>query len=427
MKIVVDTSTISGYLNAPTSKSYTHRAITMGALSNKCIVKNPLISADTLATVEACEKLGAAIINIDGNLHISGIQGRLQIPDDVIDVKNSGTTLRIMTALCALIEGTSILTGDKSIRTRPNKPLIDALRQLHADVFSTRNNGCAPLVVKGKLKGDNISIDGSVSSQFISAMLIACPLATNNTVLTIEGMLKSRPYIDITIGMLKEAGINIDIERKPCLKFIIPANQYYDLKEYNIPGDFSSASYLLAAAAMGRSQIVVKNLFPSQQGDALIIDVIKKMGAHVDWDKEKGNVTVQGKTLKGIIFDAGNTPDLVPTIAVLGAVAQGVTQIINAKHVRYKETDRLHAMAVELSKMGILVHEETDSLTITGGKLKRADLHGWHDHRIVMALTLAAMIAGNTTIDTVESVAISYPHFIDDMILKGAKIEKISI
>lgn len=425
MRVSVDVSSIRGELNAPTSKSYTHRAIAIGALSNECIVRKPLLSADTLATVAACEKLGAKIEKINGDLHIIGMKGKPGVPDDVIDVKNSGTTLRLMTAISSLANGATVLTGDSSIRGRPNQPLLDVLNKLNVEVFSTRNNGCAPIVVRGGLKGSAAEIDGSMSSQFISALLMACPLTTEDTTLSIKGDLKSRPYVDITIEMLMEAGVKIFVDETNGIKFIIPAKQKYDLKEYTVPGDFSSASYLLAAAAMLGSCINVHNLFPSKQGDSEIINVLKQMGADVHWDTEKGVVTVKGNTLKGITFDAGATPDLVPTVAVLAAVADGVTVIGNAKHVRYKETDRLHAMALELSKMGIMVQEEPDSLTITGGQLTGADVHGWHDHRIVMALTLAAMIAGNTTIDTAEAVSISYPDFFEAIKSIGAKIEML--
>ncbi|MGD9779855.1 3-phosphoshikimate 1-carboxyvinyltransferase [Methanomethylovorans sp.] len=425
MRFSVDVSKIQGELDAPTSKSYTHRAIAIGALSSECIVRKPLLSADTLATVAACEKLGAKIELINGDLHITGIKGKPCVPDDVIDVKNSGTTLRLMTAISSLANGATVLTGDSSIRGRPNQPLLDVLNKMSVEVFSTRNNGCAPIVVRGGLRGSAAEIDGSMSSQFISALLITCPLAAEDTILSVKGQMKSRPYVDITIEMLAEAGVKILVDENNGIRFIIPANQKYDLKEYTVPGDFSSASYLLAAAAMLGPCISVHNLFPSKQGDSEIINVLRQMGTDVHWDTEKGIVTVKRRTLKGIMFDAGATPDLVPTVAVLAAVADGVTVIGNAKHVRYKETDRLHAMALELSKMGIMVKEEPDSLTITGGKLIGAAVHGWHDHRIVMALTLAGMVAGNTTIDTAESVSISYPDFFEEMKSIGAKIEKL--
>lgn len=323
MRFSIDSSKVQGELAAPTSKSYTHRAIIVGALSNECIIRRPLLSADTLATVAACEKFGAKIELINGDLHITGIKGKPCVPDDVIDVKNSGTTLRLMTAISSLADGATVLTGDSSIRGRPNQPLIDALNKLNVEVFSTRNNGCAPIVVKGRLKGSTAEIDGSMSSQFISALLMACPLAMEDTILTVKGQMKSRPYVDITIEILSQAGVRILVDEMNGIRFIVPSNQKYDLIDYIVPGDFSSASYLLAAAAMLGSYIIVRGLFPSKQGDSKIIDVLRQMGADVHWDVEKGIVTVKQKTLKGIRFDAGATPDLVPTVAVLAAVAEG--------------------------------------------------------------------------------------------------------
>lgn len=411
-----------GEIFAPPSKSYTHRAITVAALSKESIIHRPLISADTQSTIKACEMLGAYIEKDGDKLLISGIDGEPQTPDNVIDVGNSGTTLRFMTAVSALGQGTTVLTGDNSIRSRPNGPLLNVLNDLGVQSISTRGNGCAPIVVTGGLKGAIAKIDGSISSQFISALLLACPLTKNSTTLSIKGELKSKPYIDVTLDILEKAGAEIYLEENHSLKFIIPGSQKYRLKEYTVPGDFSSASYLLAAAAMTDTKIKVNNLYPSMQGDIAIIDILKEMGANIYWNKEEGTVEVNGGKLHGITMDAGATPDLVPTVAVLGAVAEGETVITNAEHVRYKETDRLHAMALELNKMGISTSEEKDKLTIKGGELKGAEVHGWHDHRIVMSLTLAGMIAGNTTIDTAEAIFISYPNFFDSMRSIGADV-----
>ncbi|NPE29326.1 3-phosphoshikimate 1-carboxyvinyltransferase [Methanococcoides sp. SA1] len=422
MKVTVGRSGVHGEIFAPPSKSYTHRAITVAALSKESIIHRPLISADTQSTIKACEMLGAYIEKDGDKLLISGVDGEPQTPDNVIDVGNSGTTLRFMTAIAALGQGTTVLTGDNSIRSRPNGPLLNVLNDLGVQSISTRGNGCAPIVVTGGLKGAIAKIDGSISSQFISALLLACPLTKNSTTLSIKGELKSRPYIDVTLDILEKAGAEIYLEDNQNLKFIIPGSQKYRLKEYTVPGDFSSASYLLAAAAMTDTKIKVNNLYPSMQGDVAIIDILKEMGANVYWNKEEGTVEVNGGKLHGITMDAGATPDLVPTIAVLGAVAEGETVITNAEHVRYKETDRLHAMAVELNKMGISTSEEKDKLTIKGGELKGADVHGWHDHRIVMSLTLAGMIAGDTTIDTAEAIFISYPNFFDSMRSIGADV-----
>ncbi|HWR24670.1 MAG TPA: 3-phosphoshikimate 1-carboxyvinyltransferase [Methanosarcina sp.] len=428
MLVSISKSSIKGDVFAPPSKSYTHRAITLAALSKESIVCRPLISADTLATIRASEMFGATIEKVEENLIIHGVNGNPKVPDDVIDAANSGTTLRFMTAIAALTDGVTVLTGDSSLRTRPNGPLLEALNQLGVTAFSTRGNEKAPLVVKGGLQGKETSIKGSISSQFISALLIACPLAEKTTTLSIIGKLKSKPYVDVTLEMLELAGVRIQIDDKNGTRFIIPGRQKYDLKAYTVPGDFSSASYLLAAAALLEgAKVTVKNLFPSKQGDKLIIEVLKQMGADITWDMKTGTVTVRGgRTLKAITFDAGENPDLVPTVAVLASLAKGTSKIVNAEHVRYKETDRLSALATELPKFGVQLKEDKDSLTIEGGTLLNgAAAHGWHDHRIIMALAIAGMIVGNTTIDTTEDVSVSYPGFFEDMRNLGAEIKEI--
>jgi 3-phosphoshikimate 1-carboxyvinyltransferase len=383
------------------------------------------MSADTLASIRAAEALGANIETFEDRIHVKGVNGKPHVPNNIIDVANSGTTLRFMTAVSSLTNGVTVLTGDSSIRNRPNQPLLDVLNKLGVEAYSTRGNGCAPLVVRGGLKGAITTIDGSISSQFISALLIACPLTTQSTTLSIKGEMKSRPYVDVTMELIEKAGAEILVEEGTTIKFIIPANQKYNLQDYTVPGDFSSASYLLTAAAVTGSTVTVKNLFPSKQGDVEIIDVLERMGAKISWNKETGVAQITGNGLKGTVFDAGATPDLVPTIAVLAACAEGTTVIENAEHVRYKETDRLHAMALELTKMGISVREEPDQLIVTGGTLRGAELHGWHDHRIIMALTIAGMVAGDTVIDTAEAVDISFPNFFEVMKELGAAIELI--
>jgi len=420
MKLTIQRSDIKGSVNAPPSKSYTHRAIAIAALSKKAVVTNPLISEDTKATIRACEAFGAVIEQKGDSLAIRGFDGKLKVPDNVIDVANSGTTLRIMTALSSLVDGTTVLTGDASIRTRPNTPLLNALNDLGAEAFSTRGNGMAPLVVRGRMRGGRVHIDGSMSSQFISALLIACPFARHETTVMIKGELKSRPYVNITIDMLKDAGAKISAEGTN--SFIIPPEQEYNMRSYNVPGDFSSASYMMAAGALC-GEVTIRNLFPSEQGDSALIGILREMGAHVRWDEKKGEVKVSKGELRGITVDVGKTPDLVPTLAVLGAASEGTMTIENAEHVRYKETDRLHAMTVELKKMGVDITEEKDRLIIQGGAMRGAEVHGWDDHRIVMALAVAGMVAGDTTIDTVESVSISYPGFFEDLEKIGADVE----
>ena len=418
----VSSSRLEGVVNAPPSKSYTHRAVAIASLARRTRILDPLISDDTRSTMHVARMLGAEVERLEDHIQVIGTQGEISTPDNVVDVGNSGTTLRIMTAVSALASGAVVLTGDASIRRRPNNPLLVALNDLGADAFSTRNNGMAPLVVRGKLRGGKTFIDGSVSSQFITGLLIACPFAERDTEIVVRGTLKSRPYVEITLEMLRRAGVEITVEEGVNLRFRVEGGQNMHVSEYQVPGDFSSASYLLAAGALF-GEVTVTNMYPTAQGDSLIIQILEEMGADIRWNKNKGVVRVRESELTGCVIDVGETPDLLPTLAVLGALAEGTTRIENAKHVRYKETDRVHAMARELTKMGAIVKEEEESLTIKGSKLHGAKLDGWGDHRIVMALTLAGIAAGNTTISTAESVKISYPNFFEDMRRLGAKIE----
>ncbi|MFB3765575.1 MAG: 3-phosphoshikimate 1-carboxyvinyltransferase [Methanotrichaceae archaeon] len=406
----VERSDISGEVYAPPSKSYTHRAILITALGPGGTVLRPLISADTRATIAASEAFGAKV-SLNEDINIQGVSDKPQTPEDVINVLNSGTTLRFCSAVAALTDG-AVLTGDASIRSRPNGPLLSALNDLGAAAFSIRKNGKAPLVVQGKIKGGVARLNGGVSSQFLSALLIAAPLAEGDSRIIIDGELKSRPYAEITLDMLRDGGVHVDAQAQ---EFFVPGNQMYNLRGYTIPGDFSSASYPLAAAAATGGEVTVKGILPSRQGDSAIIDILAKMGAEVSWDRESGDLKIKGGKLKGINIDASLTPDLVPTIAVLGAVAKGKTVVYNAEHVRHKETDRLHAMATELGKMGANISERPDGFEIIGGKLHGADVDGYNDHRLVMALTIAGIVAGGTRIKTAETVDVSYPGFFDAM------------
>jgi 3-phosphoshikimate 1-carboxyvinyltransferase len=424
MQANINKSTLKGSIFAPPSKSYTHRAIVMSTLTDQAVVHRPLISADTIASINACRSLGATIVEEKDKLIIRGVKGRPTIPDNIIDVANSGTTLRLIMAVSALCAGETVLTGDDSIQTRPNTPLIEALNQLGAKVISTKNDGTAPIVVKGPMSGGEAVVDGNISSQFFSALLMACPLCPDKTLIKVNGTLKSRPYVDITLDMLTMAGISIILneDHSGNISFTIPPGQSYSFSEYTVPGDFSSASYLLAAGALAGEEITVEGLFPSHQGDAAIIPILQDMGADLLWDKDRGIVTVRKSRLRGVTVDVSMTPDLVPTLAVLGSAAQGEMVIENAGHVRFKETDRLHAMTVELAKMGVNIKEEPDLLIIKGGKMHGSNVSGWHDHRVVMALTVAGFVVGGTSIDTAESVNISFPGFFENMKKLGGKI-----
>ncbi|MDR0767116.1 MAG: 3-phosphoshikimate 1-carboxyvinyltransferase [Methanosarcinales archaeon] len=444
MRVSVNKSTPKGMITAPASKSYTHRAVLIASLGkNEVKLSHPLLSADVRSTMEACRLFGASVeekTDSETNeiiISVKGFGGKPKNPEKPIDVGNSGTTLRLMTALSGVTDSEVVLTGDESIQKRPNTPLLETLNEMGADAYSAKGNGCAPLVVKGKIKAGAVSIDGGMSSQFISALLLSCPLLEADSKVSIDGELKSKPYVDVTLEVAQKAGIRIHEKQESGAKgdagiyYEIPGNQTYALGDYIIPGDFSSASYLLTAGALiPGADITIAGLFPSAQGDSAIVEILEKAGADIFWDKEKGIIRVSnkdGKRLKGIVWDAGKTPDLVPTLAVLGAFSDGEMRITNAEHVRFKETDRLKAMAVELTKIGAVIEETADGLLISGekskGQMKGAAVHGWDDHRIVMSLFIAGMMLGETEIDTIESVKISYPDFFEDMKKVGADFE----
>ncbi len=428
MKATVRRSRIKGEVIAPPSKSYTHRAIAIASLAKKSDIFYPLISGDTKATINAAKCFGATVeVEQARKITIEGTEGSPRTPEDVINAENSGTTLRFFTAISSLCEGVTVLTGDASLRKRPNLPLLKSLNDLGSEAFSTKGDGTAPIVVKGRLKGGETTIDASISSQFISALLIACPLAEKNSYI-LASNLTSVPYMRMTTEVLEKAGVEVPFSRSSNdYSFQVEGGKRYELRRFMVPGDFSSSSYLLATAAITDSELKIRNLFPSAQGDSRIVEILKEMGAEIRWNKEKGIVEVKGAkdaTLKGIKVDMRENPDLVPTIAVLAAVAEGTTEITGVAHLRYKETDRLMFLTEELKKMGARIEEKEDGLLIEGEKnkeLKAAKVYSHEDHRLAMALCIAALSAsGETVIAGAECVKISYPSFFEDMLNLGA-------
>ncbi|HMB49078.1 MAG TPA: 3-phosphoshikimate 1-carboxyvinyltransferase [Natronoarchaeum rubrum] len=419
MNVEISPSRVRGAAAAPPSKSYTHRAVLAAGYADGATVRDPLTSADIRATMRAVEAFGGAVEESDdGSLDVEGFAGRPDVPADVVDCANSGTTMRLVTAAAALADGGTVLTGDESLRSRPQGPLLDAIEQLGGSARSTRGNGQAPLVIDGPIAGGTASIPGDVSSQFISALLFAGAVTDEGVEIDLETELKSAPYVDITIELLSAFGVDA---RRTDAGFAVDGGQSYAPSggEYAVPGDFSSMSYLLAAGAVAAEDgatVDVRGAQPSAQGDSAIVGVLEEMGAAIDWDRDAGVISVERSALSGTTVDVGDTPDLLPTIATLGAIADGDTRIENCEHVRFKETDRVSAMAEELGKMGASVTEEQDVLTIHGGEteLSGATVEGRKDHRIVMSLAVAGLVAeGPTTIRGAEHVDVSFPNFFE--------------
>ncbi|MFW5964360.1 MAG: 3-phosphoshikimate 1-carboxyvinyltransferase [Natronomonas sp.] len=436
MDVRISPSQVRGGARAPPSKSYTHRAILAAGYGGGALVKNPLFSADTKATARAVEAYGGSTERIEDDLEVVGFEGTPETPGDVVDCANSGTTMRLTAAAGALVEDLAVLTGDASLRSRPQGPLLDALSDLGARAESTRRNGQAPLVVGEGIDREEVSIRGDVSSQYITGLLMAGAVTEGGLEIDLTTDLKSAPYVDITLEVLADFGIDAevvggddsDVRSSGANGFWVPGGQSYEPTdgEYHVPGDFSSMSYLLSAGALAADgELLVEGAYPSAQGDSAIVSILERMGADIEWDRTNGSISVAESELAGIEVGVADTPDLLPTIAVLGAAAEGTTRITDCEHVRLKETDRVAAMATELAKMGVDVEEYEDELVVHGGGLEGAIVEGYDDHRIVMSLAVAALVAdGETTIKGAEHVDVSFPEFFEVLYDLGVDVEK---
>ena len=425
MQATVGNSRVRGAARAPPSKSYTHRALLAAGYADGALVRNPLVSADTRATAAAVEAFGGSESREGDDWDVAGFSGTPSVPADVVDCANSGTTMRLVTGTAALVDGTTVLTGDDSLRSRPQGPLLDAIEALGGSARSTRGNGQAPLVVDGPIEGGRVEMPGDVSSQFVTSLLMAGATTEEGIDIQLTTELKSAPYVDITLDVLESFGVEA---AETADGYRVDGGQPYDPAggEYDVPGDFSSVSYLLAAGALAADgEVVVEGAYPSAQGDTAIVDVLDRMGADVGWREGAGEIAVRRSALSGVTVDVADTPDLLPTLAVLGAAADGTTRITDAEHVRYKETDRVNAMAEELAKMGVETEERRDELLVHGGDsdLVGARVDGRGDHRLVMALAVAGLVAdGETTITGAEHVDVSFPDFFDVMVGLGADV-----
>ena len=419
MKCRVEKSEINGDIVCPPNKSYTHRAIFIASLAmDKSIIKNILRSEDTNATIGACKNFGVEIDDVGNDVTVTSAN-ELKIKSDTIDAANSGTTIRIATAIASLADDKITLTGDSSLKKRPMQPLLDALESLGAQCSSS--NGKPPISVKGRIKGGKVKIPGNMSSQFISALMITAPKLENGLVINIDGKLVSKPYIDATVTTMKKFGVDVEI-KTPYKKYIIP-EQNYKPTTLIIPSDFSSLALLLAAAVLLGEDLTIKASTGSMpQPDEAIIDILEIMGVVVTLNKNIIKVK-SPKKLDGGKFDLSDSPDLVPAIAILALKSSKPIEIFNVEHVRYKETDRISIIARELSKLGIKVEEKKDGLILSNSdNLNGADLNSENDHRLFMAFSIAGMYVGNCTVSDPESVKISYPNFISEMKRVGCKI-----
>jgi 3-phosphoshikimate 1-carboxyvinyltransferase len=404
---IIEPSLLQGAAIPPPSKSHTLRAILFGLLAEgESEVVDPLPSPDTEAMLRAISLVGGSYRREGNRLWIQG--GELSAAPDVIDCGNSGQVLRFMGAVAGLIPAYTVFTGDESIRTRrPAAALVDGLTQLGAFAVSTRGNGYAPLVIRGAIRGERAEIDGE-DSQPVSGLLMAAVRAPHPIEISVRNP-KETPWIGLTLQWLKERGVRV--EREGFSRFRVEPRAIAPF-HYQVARDYSSAAFVLAAGLIAGRAVAVEGLDPADaQGDKRVVEW---MG---------GRMRVERGLFRGGTFDLDEAIDALPVMAALGCYGEAETVLYNGAIARKKESDRIRAMAVELQKMGGDIEEREEGLRIRPRPLKGARLFSHHDHRVALALAVAALgAAGESEIDGVECVEKSFPGFMEELSRLGAKI-----
>ncbi|MEI6970895.1 MAG: 3-phosphoshikimate 1-carboxyvinyltransferase [bacterium] len=411
------TSRLYGMVQAPASKSYTHRAIMVAAMNGRSRIVNPLYCEDTLNTIALWKKLGARIIREAHGLAIQGCGGIPALSRGrVVNVGESGTLLRFVLPLLALTGGPVTVNGRGSLLKRTNRQVVEVLQKWGVDIGGKGVEHRLPIRIgaNGILPGGPAKVDGSVTSQVVSALLIAAPFARENTTLSLSSPLVSRPYVDITIDVLKWAGVKV--RREGDAAFAVRTGQVFKPRgSFTVHGDWSAGAFLIAAAVLTESDVVITDLVRDSQGDRRIVNILRSMGAKIA--ESKTAISIRGPaSLHGVDIDGSDIPDLVPILTVLGCFAAGTTRIRNVAHLVHKESDRLAMPAAELGKLGAKIVVSADGLTIRQAALHGGVVSACNDHRIAMSLAVAGLGAGqDVTINGAGCIAKSYPGFVADM------------
>jgi len=411
------TAVARGTVRPPGSKSLTNRALVCAALADgPSVLSGALDSEDTQVMIAALQRLGVAVVHDPAaqSIAVTGCAGRVPSAGAELYVANSGTSMRFLTALVALGQGTFLLDGVPRMRQRPIKDLLDALNALGVRARSAADNGCPPVIVEAAgLPGGRAEIAGDISSQFLSGFLMAAPYAQGPIELVVRGELVSQPYIRMTLAVMRDFGVTVDAQ-PDLLRFRIPTAHGYRGRTYAIEPDASAASYFFAAAAITGGRITVAGLDRhSQQGDIAFCDCLEQMGCRVEY--HAGNTTVTGGPLRGIDVDMNPISDTVQTLSAVALFAQGPTTISGVGHIRHKETDRLHAVAVELRKFGAEVDERPDGLRITPRALHGAEIDTYDDHRMAMSMALVGLKVPEVVIRDPQCTRKTYPGYFDDL------------
>lgn len=417
-KIIIKPKLLKGNIVVPSSKSLGHRGIIAAALSRGISrVDNIQLSKDIEATMELMKELGAVVNIEDQNLYIDG--RKMFSYEKKLDLRcrESGSTLRFLIPLALTKDGDYIFHGEGKLISRPLEPYYEIFEE--KGIKYSREEDGLPLKVSGKLTSGTYRVRGDISSQFITGLLFSLPILEGNSRIQITTKLESKGYIDLTLDILKDFGI--EIENNNYKEFNIRGAQKYNCRNYYVEGDYSQGAFFLVAGALGSSIVCSGLNKDSLQGDKVILDILEAMGCNVEESKE--GIKVKPSKTKGIEIDASNCPDLVPILTVLASLSEGETKIVNAKRLRIKECDRLHAITKELNKLGANIIELEDSLIISGvNELKGGEVDSHNDHRIVMALAIAATRArGNVIINNPSAVEKSYPNFFKDYFKLGGE------
>jgi len=408
---------LHGTVRPPGSKSLTNRALVCAALADgSSTLTGALDSEDTRVMIRALGQLGIAVgaSNQGTRLAVVGCGGHIPSQDADLFVANSGTTLRFLTAILTTGRGRFRLDGTSRMRERPVEDLLVALRQLGADAASERSTGCPPVVVEADgLTGGSATVRGDISSQYLSALLMATPFAQRNVELVIEGPLVSQPYVTMTLAVMEAFGVRIEVDDR-LSRFRATSGGSYRAREYAIEPDASAASYFFAAAAITGGEITVSGLSRnSLQGDVSFVEVLEQMGCEVRWRED--SITVVGRPLRGVDVDMNAISDTVQTLAAVAVFAEGPTAVHGVGHIRHKETDRIAAVATELRKLGAEVDERPEGLRISPRDLHGATIDTYDDHRMAMSLALVGLAVPGVVIRNPECTEKTYPAFFRDL------------
>lgn len=418
MIVKVNSSKIMGKAKAPASKSFTHRAIISAALARgTSTIRNPLASDDTYVTSSVLKDIG---IDIKASADVWRVEGgEFKVPKSALFCRESGTTLRFMSAICSLVDGKCTITGARPLLKRPIGELVGAMKQLGAKISS--NGDFPPVVTQNSFKGGIATLRGDISSQFVSALLLVAPLGSKNVTIKLSTQLESLPYVKMTLYLQELFGVKVDAS-KDMRKFVVQP-QKYKATNYEVEGDWSSAAFLLAAGALA-GEVEVSGLdMKSEQADRSIVQILKKMGADMNFGVR--SMTVHKSDLKGIEFDVSNCPDLFPVLCILCSVAKGKSTITGIERLRLKESDRVAEMEKGLLGMGIAFRHVGDYVEIKGARAKGGIINS-NDHRIAMAFGILGIVAnGETTIRNAECVSKSFPDFWSYMVRLNADMKMV--